>query len=86
VPDAYIIVQLDVSSESGYDYAFISTLDNDSATYSSGYYTRISGTESVTAAIPVPTAGSHFIEIGYQKDGWQFSGSDCAWFKVFDLP
>jgi hypothetical protein len=58
--NANITIALDVSSESGYDFAFISTLDNGSATYSSGYYTgsRISGTVSVTVSIPVPAAGS----------------------------
>jgi hypothetical protein len=82
--NANIRIALDVSSESGYDFAFISTLDNGSATSGSGYYTRISGTTSVTVSIPVPSAGSHFIEIGYQKDGSQSSGSDCAWFKVIE--
>jgi uncharacterized repeat protein (TIGR02543 family) len=82
--NASISIQLSVSSESGYDFAFISTLDNSSATYTSGYYTgsRISGTQSVTVTIPVPTAGSHFIDIGYRKDSGYSSGSDCAWFKV----
>ncbi|MDR0411572.1 MAG: InlB B-repeat-containing protein, partial [Treponema sp.] len=66
--NASITIQLDVSSESGYDYAFISQLDNASATYDSGYYTgsRISGEDSVTITIPVPTAGDHFIDIGYR--------------------
>ncbi|MDR1901803.1 MAG: fibronectin type III domain-containing protein [Treponema sp.] len=79
-----ITIRLDVSSESGCDFAFIGTLDNVSATSSSGYYSgsRISGTNSVTVTIPVPTAGSHFIDIGYSKDGSISSGSDCAWFKV----
>jgi hypothetical protein len=82
--DASITIQLDVSSESGYDFAFISTLDNDSAAYDNGYYTgsRISGEQSVTVTIPVPIAGSHFVDIGYRKDGGEISGSDCAWFKV----
>jgi hypothetical protein len=85
-PDATIRIALNVSSESGCDFAFISTLDNGSATYDSGYYTgsRISGTASVTVTIPVSTAGSHFIDIGYQKDNSQSSGSDCAWFKVIE--
>jgi hypothetical protein len=84
--NAYIAVQLDVSSESGYDYAFISALDNGSVASTGGYYTgsRISGTESVRVSIPVPAAGSHFIDIGYQKDGSQTGGSDCAWFKVVE--
>ena len=84
VDNAVISIQLDVSSELGFDYAFVSTLDNDSATYESGYYTnsRISGTESIMVTIPVPTAGSHFVEIGYRKNNSISTGSDCAWFKV----
>ncbi|MDR0709374.1 MAG: hypothetical protein LBF77_04840 [Spirochaetaceae bacterium] len=82
--DTSITIQLDVSSESGYDFAFISTLDNDSAAYDNGYYTdgRISGGQSVTVTIPVPTAGSHFVDIGYRKDSSVSNGSDCAWFMV----
>ena len=81
--NASISIQLNVSSYP-YNYAFISTLDNASATYSSGYYTNslISGTQSVTVTIPVPTPGSHFIDIGYQKIYSYSSGYDCAWFKV----
>jgi hypothetical protein len=79
-----IEIWLEVSSESDYDFAFISTLDNASATYDSGYYTgsKISGDQSVTVTIPVPTAGNHFIDIGYGKDVSQNDGYDCAWFKV----
>jgi hypothetical protein len=89
VSDAVITIQLDVSSKSVRDYAFISTLDNDSATYYSGYYTNISGSQisgnsSVTVSIPVPTAGSHFVDIGYREDGWDSGGSDCAWFEVIE--
>ena len=79
-----ITIQLDVSSEQGYDYAFISALDNADATYSSGYYTRISGTTSETVSIPVPSAGSHFVDIGYRKDNSGSAGFDCAWFKVLE--
>ncbi|MDR0645029.1 MAG: fibronectin type III domain-containing protein [Treponema sp.] len=84
--NASISIQLAVSSESGCDYAFISTLDNASATYSSGYFSGslISGEQTVTVTIPVPTAGEYFIDIGYRKDGSAVYGSDCAWFKVTD--
>jgi uncharacterized repeat protein (TIGR02543 family) len=42
----------------------------------------ISGTQSTKVIIPVPDPGSHFIDIGYGKDGSVNSGSDCAWFEV----
>jgi hypothetical protein len=82
--NASITIQLDVSSYSswGGDYAFISQLDTASATYDGDYYSRIYGTNSTTVTIPVPTAGSHFVDIGYRKDSSMSSGSDCAWFTV----
>jgi hypothetical protein len=82
--NASITIQLSVSSEATYDWAFISELDNGSATFQSGYYpgSVISGEQSVTITIPVPTAGSHFVDIGYRKDGSQHAGSDYAWFKI----
>jgi uncharacterized repeat protein (TIGR02543 family) len=83
---ASITIQLTVSSESGYDYAFISQLDNGSATHTSGFYTGsvISGAQTVTLEIPIPTAGSHFIDIGYSKDGSQSNGDDCTRFMVLE--
>jgi uncharacterized repeat protein (TIGR02543 family) len=84
VSNASITIQLDASSESGYDFAFISALDNADATYQSGYYSGsvISAATTVTITIPVPTTGDHFIDIGYCKDGSVSNGSDCAWFKI----
>jgi hypothetical protein len=83
--DAVIVVQLEVSSQSG-AYAFISELDNDSATYYTGYFagSRIFGTASVTVSIPVPAVGSHFIDICYSKNVTETAGSDCAWFRVIE--
>jgi hypothetical protein len=82
--NASIVIWLDVSSESGCDYAFISELDNAGATYDNGFYSgsRISGTISAPITIPIPTTGSHFVDIGYRKDGSVNTGSDCAWYKV----
>jgi hypothetical protein len=80
--NASIMIRLDVSSEPGYDYAFVSTLDNASATFNGGYASRTSDTTSVTVSIPVPTAGDHFVDVGYQKDHTQIRGSDCAWYRV----
>jgi uncharacterized repeat protein (TIGR02543 family) len=85
IANVSITIDLEVSSEQGFDHAFISTLDNPNATATSGFYSGslISGERSITVTIPVPRAGSHFIEIGYSKDGMGgSSGGDCAWFRV----
>ncbi|MDR1398919.1 MAG: hypothetical protein LBJ41_03245 [Treponema sp.] len=75
-----LVIALTVSSESNYDFAFVGALDS-TASYSS-YFDRISGTLTKTITISVPNPGSHFVEIGYGKDGSQYSGSDCAWFRI----
>jgi hypothetical protein len=79
-----ITIQLTVSSEYDCDYAFISELDNASASYESGYYkdSDISGENTVTIIIPVSSPGRHFIDIGYRKDGSVSDYDDCAWFTV----
>jgi hypothetical protein len=83
VAAAFITVQLDVDCHQA-ESAFISTLDNASATYDSGYYegSKISGIRSAMVNIPVSTPGSHFIEICYRKDDSGSAGEDCAWFKI----
>jgi hypothetical protein len=78
--NAALTIHLYVSSENNYDYAFVGNLD--SAASMTNYRERISGSTSKDITITVPSPGSHFVEIGYGKDGSDSSGSDCAWFSV----
>jgi ribosomal protein S26 len=98
VDNASITILLQASIYSGYEnsdaysgaysgHVFISTLDNASATYNSGYYSgsRISKRTSVPVTIPVPEAGDHFIDIGYRQYGTGTYYSNCAWFTVIPI-
>jgi hypothetical protein len=78
--NAELVITLGVSSESGYDWAFIGYLDTWASTSSN--YVQISGEDWQTVTITVPSAGSHYVEIGYGKDSSATGGSDCAWFKI----
>jgi hypothetical protein len=53
------------------------------------YYDVISGTDYTSTprviTITVPSAGDHFIEIGYSKDHIASNGQDCAWFEIVDV-
>jgi hypothetical protein len=81
--DAEITILLQIASDSAYDYAFISPLDNGSATYSQ-YYRSISGSISATITMPVPDAGSHFVDIDYENGGGSSMTSSRVWFTVLE--
>jgi hypothetical protein len=79
---ANITIQLDISPTSYYTCAFISRLDDASATYDGAYFDGSRITDgSTTVIIPIPTAGSHFVDICYLNYS---NGSNCAWFKVIE--
>lgn len=82
-PNAVVQVEIKASSEANYDILFVGKLDDANASYSS-YQDRVSGTgtNTKTVSITVPTAGQHFIIVGYRKDSSGNSGSDCGWYRM----
>lgn len=82
-PNAVVQVEIKASSEANYDILFVGKLDDANASYSS-YQDRVSGTgtNTKTVSITVPTAGQHFIIVGYRKDGSNSYGSDCGWYRM----
>jgi hypothetical protein len=70
-----------VSSELSCDYALVGELDT---ALEDSYCDAISGETSTIISIPVPTAGSHSVDIGYEKDSSISVGSDCAWFVIVE--
>ena len=80
--NATVQLEIKVSSESNYDFLFVGKLDDNNASYTS-YQDRISGTvTSKMVSIIVPSAGQHFIIVGYRKDGSGSTGSDCGWYRM----
>jgi hypothetical protein len=77
-----VTVRIKVSSEINYDFAAVGLLDNTGLSLTSNYTDRISGEMERAVTIHVPTAGTHFVEVGYGKDGSMSSGADCAWYEV----
>ena len=69
------------SSEQNFDYAYACVLDGTSG-YSHAKY-KISGdNQSITCEYVVPTKGSHWIYIGYRKDGSGDYYNDCGYFFI----
>lgn len=77
-----IKIDLQVSSESGYDFALVGLLDNPNLSRTANYTDRISGTAQKSIAVNIPSAGTHYIDVGYGKDGSAVGGSDCAWYRI----
>jgi hypothetical protein len=77
-----IIINLKVSSEANYDFALVGLLDNSNLSLSGNYTDRISGEMEKLISVNIPQAGTHFIEVGYGKDGSVSNGSDCAWYSI----
>ena len=69
------------SSEPNWDFAYACELDGTSG-YSNAKY-KISGdNKSITHEYVVPTKGSHWIYIGYRKDGSGNQYNDCGYFSI----
>ena len=84
-----VVIQIGSSSENNYDWCYVGNLDNSSPSYNSNYLDRISGyigtnyAPSIeTVTINVAKAGTHFLIIGYRKDGSGSYGKDCGYFRL----
>ena len=81
-----VVVEIGSSSENNYDWCYIGKLDDSSAAYDN-YLDRISGiinnnSKFKTVTINVAKAGTHFLIIGYRKDGSGNVGNDCGYFRL----
>ena len=82
-----IVIEIGSSSENNYDWCYVGNLDNSSSSYNSNYLDRISGLinngpKFKTVTINVAKAGTHFLIIGYRKDGSGNVGNDCGYFRL----
>ena len=76
VANTVITVKIIASSEANYDWGYVCGLDKAYST--SDYLARVSGTNSRTVEITVPTMGVHYFYVGYTKDGSGDNNNDNA--------
>ena len=72
------------SSEQNFDYAYACGLDGTSG-YSNAKYKISGNNKSITCEYVVPKKGSHWIYIGYRKDGSGDKYNDCGYFSIDNL-
>lgn len=83
IPNQVVAIELVASSEDGFDVGIVGLLDNTAMTRTTNYTDRVWGNNtSKTIYVNVPTAGNHFIEIGYAKDGSGSRYEDCVKYRV----
>lgn len=78
-----IHIEIDVSSEQNYDKGIVEALDT-SYRMDNEHAWEGSGVTNAVVDIAVPTAGSHFVEIVYTKDGSTSSNEDRVKFRMLD--
>ena len=78
-----IHIEIDVSSEQNYDKGIVEALDT-SYHMDNEHAWEGSGVTNAVVDIAVPTAGSHFVEIVYTKDGSISSNKDRVKFRMLD--
>jgi N-acetylneuraminic acid mutarotase len=81
-PNQTISIRYRVSSEPNYDWVIVGLLDVTLESDSSSCTARTSGESEREETVNVPSAGNHYIDIGYKKDASEATGSDCAWYRL----
>ena len=77
-----ITIEIEASSEAGYDYIFVGDLDvNVTSRPSSTPANAVSGTGKMRVVLAVPTPGSHFVTVAFTKDSSSQANEDCAWYR-----
>ena len=85
-PNQVVAIEVVANNESGFDFGIIGLLDDATMTRTTNYADRVSGSNvSKTVYIDVPTAGSHFIEIGYAKDDGNPVGADNVKYRIVNV-
>ena len=69
------------SSEDRWDFAYACDLDGTSG-YSNAKYKISGNNKSITCEYVIPNKGSHWIYIGYRKDGSGNYYNDCGYFSI----
>lgn len=78
-----VALKITASSEPNYDKGYICGLDADQST--TNYLARVSGVETSTVFVVVPTAGTHFFWVGYVKDSSAVRNNDNVTVTVLDV-
>ena len=78
-----ITVKITASSEANYDWGYVCGLDKAYST--SDYLAKVSGTNTQTVEITVPTRGEHYFYAGYAKDSSGDANNDNVVVEILSV-
>lgn len=86
-PNQLLAIELWADSETNWDRVLVGKLDTEGVTRTSNYTDYVSGPNvKKMVYLPIPTAGTHFVDIAYAKDSSQSSYSDCGRYRIVVAP
>lgn len=86
-PNQMLALEIWAQSETNFDFVLVGKLDTEGLTRTSNYLDRVSGPDAKKVVyIPIPTAGTHFIDVAYAKDPSNSLNGDCGRYRVVTPP
>lgn len=86
-PNQILAIELWVQSEANFDFLIVGKLDTEGVSRSANYLDRISGPNTKKIVyVAIPTAGTHFVDVAYAKDGSNSLNGDCGRYRIVSVP
>lgn len=82
-PNQMIAIEIWAQSEANFDFVLVGKLDTEGLTRTANYLDRVSGPNAKKVVyLPIPTAGTHFVDIAYAKDQSNDLHGDCGHYRI----
>lgn len=86
-PNQMLALEIWAQSETNFDFVLVGKLDTEGLSRVSNYLDRVSGPDAKKVVyIPIPTAGTHFVDVAYAKDQSNSLNGDCGRYRVVTVP
>lgn len=86
-PNQMLAIEIWAQSETNFDFILVGKLDTEGLTRTANYLDRISGPDAKKVVyVPIPTAGTHFVDVAYAKDSSNAKNGDCGRYRIVTVP
>lgn len=86
-PNQMLALEIWAQSETNFDFVLVGKLDTEGLSRGANYLDRVSGPDAKKVVyIPIPTKGTHFVDVAYAKDQSNSLNGDCGRYRVVTPP